>query len=236
MLNPSNTAITMSFTKFKVNDIHKNVFTFKWKVLTYTEQEDIAERHVMTEIEEYIQSIDRLAKERSDFTFRNSSPDKAAIVCAKIVEYAKETVYIYDESIDGEIADQHEMFGHVLSDFIRQGKMLKMVLRELKPSEAVFYANLAQLSELYPEQVQVKLANSDFRNNVKDVASKDVNFIVNDNGSYRLENGNQIGNIREAICSFNNTDVTSKLIEIFNYHFDNCSRTIFPAGTTCEIV
>lgn len=186
----------------------------------------------LVNVNEYIESANRLAKNRSDFVFTSASPVNAAIVMAIILKYSENEVRIYDNCIDGEIADQHTYFFNALDEFFREGKKLKIVVRKESENDSKILEALANYEAIRPSQLDVRLASQEFKENISGAVQTDTNFIVNDQNGFRmevvdLENPNE--NIKQAFSSFNKQDISEKLVTIFDQKFSTCTELQFPA-------
>lgn len=178
----------------------------------------------MTEAQ-YLETIDRHAKNSINFAFQNKRLDYAAIIMSKILEYADKEVRIYDNTINGDIADRHPLFNKTLVEFLESGKTFKLVIKNEEYKNSTIYESLAEFSKVYPTQVIVKLATDDFKEVVKKNVASDANFMVNDKNALRLEIS---ADNRDAICNFNDKQLATQLCTIFDQKFDSCSVKILP--------
>jgi len=178
---------------------------------------------------EYIESVEILAEKKSDFAFTTSNAADAAVVIAKIMEHANREVKIYDHNLNGDIAEQDPIFLSTLKRFILNGKKLNILLRTANPVESNFFDILSEYHSDYPDQIDIRIAHSDFKNNLKSILNSDVNYTVNDRNAYRVENFESEKNVyKEAICNFNNKEIASKLITLFDEQFNSCTPLRIP--------
>ncbi|MBE7172466.1 MAG: hypothetical protein INR73_17910 [Williamsia sp.] len=179
-------------------------------------------------IEDYIDAVSTLARNRNELTFNNTDPEQAAIVMATIIDNAESQVRIYENSLKGDIADTHKNFERSLRNFLQAGKHVSIVLRDDSECDSIIFDQICELSNDYPKNIDVRIASEDFRSNIKDVMTKDVYFIVGDELSYRMETIEEITHERKAICSFNRPPIASKLKGAFDAKFFGCKRKEFP--------
>lgn len=170
-------------------------------------------------INDYLTAVETLAANRSPLTFENSKPENAAIVISRIFKYANNEVKIYDDSLNGDIINKHPSLPAEIINFFRRDGQLKMVLRKENN-------NLIPLFELLNDQyshlMQIRLANSQFRQNIRDVFENDIFFALNDKKALRMETTEKLTESRVAICSFHNPDPWKKLNNAFDRSFDDC--------------
>jgi hypothetical protein len=175
-------------------------------------------------IDDYKAAVENLAENKSEMMFRNSRSDLAAIVMATIIKYSKKEVRIYDNCLNGDIADQHHSFLEALRLFLVLGKKVKIVLQKEIECESIVCQKLSQYSIEYPKGLEIRLANDEFRSNIKEVMEKDIYFMVGDNFAYRMETTEDLDyeNEMRAIFSFNGPEIASKLIKAFDKNYKSC--------------
>ena len=149
---------------------------------------------------------------------------------ATIINNSDIEVRIYENCLKGDVADKHNSFEKSLKRFLQAGKNVKMALRENLECDSKIFNQVSELSSDYPNHFDIRLANDEFRANVKDVMTKDVYFIVGDNQSYRMETIEEIALERKAICSFNGPEIASKLNGAFDKKFFKCEPIYFPVN------
>lgn len=179
-------------------------------------------------IEDYTAAVTNLAKNKSELIFKNIDPEQAAIVMATIIDNSDFEVRIYENCLKGDVADKHNSFGKSLKRFLQAGKNIKMALRENLECDSKIFNQVCEFSSDYPNHLDIRLANEEFRTNIKDVMTKDVYFIVGDNQAYRMETIEEITLERKAICSFNGPEIALRLKGAFDKNFLRCEPIHFP--------
>lgn len=164
--------------------------------------------------------IHTIAKNGFDATIPTNHPVEKAILMAEIFKHAKREVKIYDFSLADHIPRQHISFYTELRDFLKAGKSLKIILQNDEKPNSSLYNMLAEYAE-NSQQVQIKVADKDVKENMAIVMKKDVNFIVNDRAAYRFELAQRQDQqqVIDAIYSFNDADFSEKLNDAFDFGF-----------------
>ncbi len=176
------------------------------------------------ELDEYAATLDNLASNHDNFNYVTISPETAAISIAKIMQYSKKEVKIYDDSLTGDIGEAHPIFVETLAKFLENGKLLKILLRKDEEAHSPFFDRLAEMSKDFPMQIDLRFASIEFSNALKKTFEKDLNFTVSDNDSYRVEAIEQVDNSNKtAFCNFNNADLADQLNSIFDSLFHKCN-------------
>jgi len=181
-------------------------------------------------IEDYIESTTRLARDKSSLVFTSSNPVNAAIVMGNILRFSEREVRIYEDSICGDIADTTDFFLKNLDRFLQEQKHIKIVVRNFSENESEIFKALTHYSEKYHENVELRLASEEFKQNIQDSVDKDVNFIVNDVFGYRADIfAKNEPESRIAFSSFNDQIMSEKLIRIFDEKYHTCESVPLPA-------
>ena len=182
-------------------------------------------------LEAYLSAVEFFARTKSDFIFPNSSPEHASIVLATIFKYSTTEVLIYDNSINGDIADSNQYLLDAIKNYVEKtSKVVKIVIRDdSKHENSKIYNLLSGYIKEKRSNIDIRKATKNFRDEVVNIYDKDINFAVGDKTSFRMEkNDSTETNIqREAICSFNRTSTANKLSSVFENHFSVCPKVIF---------
>tara|TARA_R110002050_G_scaffold4573_5_gene22187 strand:- start:1952 stop:2527 length:576 start_codon:yes stop_codon:yes gene_type:complete len=177
---------------------------------------------------EYSNALDNLARIKSTDIFPNKNHQHAAIVLSKMLKYSKNSFVLFDDDLKGDIVkhDEIESFRDSVIDFISRGGNLKVVISDKSPDDDPSLKNfLNLLIKVFPNQVELKLATSEFKSSMRKIFNEKINFAIGDNNKYRLElfgNNATDSRTRAARGSFNNKEVSSKLLEAFNSKYSSC--------------
>ncbi|THF52828.1 hypothetical protein E6C50_01045 [Flavobacterium supellecticarium] len=164
--------------------------------------------------------VHNVAKKGYDAIIPTINSVEKAIVMAEIFKHAKREVKIYDYSLTDYIAKQHTSFYTELQNYLKSGKLLKIILQNDEKPNSSTHKLLAEYAE-NSEQVQIKVADNEIKKNMAIVMKRDVNFIVNDQAAYRFELAERHNQQQEidAIYSFNDKDFSEKLNDAFDFGF-----------------
>lgn len=173
---------------------------------------------------DYKEAVENLAKAKSDFLFGNSSPYHAAIVLGTMLKYSENEFRLYDDNLNGDIADEADGFFYKnLEDFVYSGKTLKIVVDNIQNRENRIFTTLNKYRENFPNRVFISTSTPKFTNTINSVYKKNINFGISDDRSFRIEDVTDIIE-RKAICNFNSRERAKKLIDAFDAEFDNCPQ------------
>lgn len=199
--------------------------------MVVTNPEETVSIEDVVSIEEYLSAVDFFARTKSDFIFPNSSPDHAAIVLATIFKYSERDVMIYDNSLNGDIADTNTYLIDAIKEYVKDSnKKIKIVIRDdSKHENSRIYQLLSSYVKEDKSNVDIRKATTSFTNEVVGIYNKDINFAIGDSTSFRMEKNESAGqnNTREAICSFNRSSYANKLSSVFEKHFFYCPKVNF---------
>ncbi len=179
-------------------------------------------------LKQYSEALDGLAKNNSTDIFPNRDSEHAAIAIAKILKYSNEKVIVFDDDLKGDIVNNStvESFRSSVIDFLSRKGKLQVVISDKSPyDDEELRLFLEVLIDVFPQQVSVKLASSSFKTSMKEIYGEKINFVIGDTNKFRLEkygNNNPNNKTREAKGSFNNKEITNKLLSIFNTNYSSC--------------
>lgn len=197
--------------------------------------DDVSTGGVLLNAALYEDAVDTLAKNRTAFLFRNDNIQHASVVIKKIIEYAKESVAIYDSDLSGDVSDQSPDFLDILRKSVKKGnKVIRMVVDTAPTSESsAIKRTLLNLASTYPNNIKVRVASPEFKIAVKAAAEKlgiadKIYFTVGDDRAYRLQSPLDK---RKAFCNFNDLRTCQILLEAYDKEFLACSEVFPETGT-----
>jgi hypothetical protein len=172
---------------------------------------------------DYKKAVENLAQNKSDFIFSNSSPEHASIVLSTMIKHSEREFRIYDDNLSGDVANLNEEFYSNLENFVKSEKILKIVIDSDEHRESRIFQDLLSYKKLFPNNIQISIASESFKNTIRSVFNKTVNFAIGDSSSFRIEDimQSEVGR-RKAICCFNNTKITKQLVNSFDIEFPSC--------------
>lgn len=168
----------------------------------------------------YSEEIFRLAEEKKNEIFYNSSAEHAIIVHQALMKTAERYVCIFSSSMCSEISNNDEYIAYV-RNFLEGGKdrYIKILLTDYSND---FWKNpIAKVLTHYPQQVQIKKYDGN-------VYYKDnpTHFTVTDDRAFRLET--DIKN-HMAFGNFNSEEQAKALKSVFDKMFlSRLSSTVDP--------
>ena len=155
---------------------------------------------------EYAANIFRLAENRDDKVFYNSSAEHAMIVHQALAKTANEYIYIFSSSMCSEISNNNEYLDY-LKDFLNdKSHEIRIVFTDF--SEAFLKMPIAKLLATYPLQVSIKKYPGKVLYN-----GYPAHFTVTDDRAFRLET--DIEN-HMAFGNFNSPSQALALKEVFD--------------------
>lgn len=178
------------------------------------------------ELEFYRNYVNNLANDKKDYQFPNSSKKHAAIVMSTIFKYAKERVYIYDDNLNGNIANFESDFYENIENFLKNGGILKIVINDEINIESPLYY---RLNEFKNKNYNIELKKPDkkfiksFLLKNEDKEDWNLYFTSADNSMIRIETDNKY---KLAFCNFNNEKFSTSLISKMDLNIDSCTDVI----------
>lgn len=174
-------------------------------------------------MKDYSKYIKNLADNDESMLFQNSSPKHAAVVLANIFNKSKSELRIYAGDLCGEVSHKNDdallksAYINELTSFIDRGGNLKIILEEFNEEllKTELYSKLNLYSAMYPSKIKVKILS---KNSKTDDFINKYHYTVGDNNKFRFENDTKK---YIAVGSFNNIDVSKKLIDSFDLLFNN---------------
>ena len=195
-------------------------------------EEDISTRldkEKIKKLKAYSKSLDVLAKTKSKDIFPNQDYQHAAIVLSKILEYSDMKFLLYDDDLKGDIVNNQDVvsFKHSVIEFISKGGKLSFVIdKKTDNDDPLLVRFLALLKKAFPNQVKIKLASIAFKESFFKLFNGHVNFAVGDKNKFRIEYLDNCLQERtaNAICSFNNEEVSTIISEHFYRNIHSCNE------------
>lgn len=181
-------------------------------------------------LKEYAKRLDNLARYKSKQTYTNKDHKHAAIALSTILRHSEEEIVIFDDNLNGDIVNHEEVlsFKKSLIEFLSKGGRLRMAISDkCKNDDESFILFLEALEKVFFQNVEIKLANVQFKAEMKKIYGEKINAAIGDGFMYRLElygEEKPENKNRNAIISFNDEEVSQKLLFIFNNNFNNCDK------------
>ncbi len=189
--------------------------------------------------ETYIQI---LAKYRSEIEIENFDSPHASIVIKNIADISKREVLIYDNDLSGDLSGNNyeaENFPNEYDKFFKEkkkellesfhnhlekGQVLKIVVRDGSEKDSEVYKKLNKAVKRYPVNLSVLEASPEFTKAVINARSKDINFVVGDSMSYRIEPKTaDLDNVsRKAVVCFYGPKLAKVFREVFEANLSSC--------------
>ena len=176
------------------------------------------------ELSLYKHAVDFKAKYAENFVFENSSPKHAAIVTSTIFKYAKKSILIFDDNLNGTTTNYESDFYDNVENFLKKGGDLKIVIdAEIKEDNVDFL----KLKDLKNNDYKIELykPSKEFSKEFKVDTSTKIYCTLADNKMYRFETSNAK---KTAYCNFNdNEPINGKiLVQYYTNRFikylENC--------------
>lgn len=155
-------------------------------------------------IELYELAIRALADSQGEALFENSGPEHAAIVFSNMFRTAADSIFMYTGSLEGPVSGQ-AAYVRELEGFLKRGKSLTIVFENEPNRESKAFKLLS--SDMYSRMVRM------YRYTSAEKAEK-PHFAVADGRMFRLEEDKHE---YKAMCSFNNTEYSKRLLEYSRY-------------------
>ena len=188
--------------------------------------EEILREKEKSELEFYRNYVDNLAKEKKDYQFPNSSQKHASIVMSTIFKHAKKQVYIYDDNLNGDIANYEPDFYDNVENFLKNDGELKIVINNEINENTFIYFKLKEFKEKN-YKVELKKPNKNFIKAflLKNEDKEDwyLYFTSADNRMIRIEKDNKY---KFAFCNFNDSEKSEKLIFKMESNLQYCTEIL----------
>ncbi|MCR8919230.1 hypothetical protein [Bacteroides sp. ET225] len=158
----------------------------------------------------YAAEIFRLAEERKDENFYNSSAEHAAIVHRALAKYATEYIDIFSSSMCSDVSNNAE-YCRLIKAFLDTDskRSIRIILTDY--SDSFLKTDIAGVLAGYPSQVSVKSYNGKVM-----YKGKPAHFTVSDGRAFRLETDIDA---RMAFGNFNSPGQAGALENVFDKIF-----------------
>lgn len=175
---------------------------------------------------EYKTTIEFLAEVQSDLVFPNSNPQHASYVLATLIKHASKSVFIYEDKLDGELAELNPDIEKFLTDKAKNPDLeIVIVVRQPEISPDSKIRNTLRGLCAQNKNVRILKASSEFQSAViKHFSERHTQFAVVDGCGFRAETND---GVRRATCSFNRSDVAAPLKSLFEKEVVTCTESIF---------
>ena len=184
-------------------------------------------------LKEYSEDLDNLARSKSTDTFPNKDHQHASIAISKILKYSKDSFVLFDDDLKGDVVNNDAIvsFRNSIIEFISRGGNVKIVISDKNDTDDIeLRLFLEVLVEVFPEQVELKIATRQFKESMRSIFGEKINFAVGDNNKYRLELFGETPldlKTRKAKGSFNDEEIVSELLSVFNNNYNEfCNNYI----------
>jgi hypothetical protein len=194
------------------------------EIYSETESDNISEIEVSI-LKEYAESMDEYARDYNNYKFPNSNNKHAAIVLAKILDNCQDRFDIYDDNLAGDIINNTDIvdFEDSMIGFISRGGKSRIIIGTHENEDEELNRTFRVLESAFPNNFEVKLASETFKNAVKEIFIKPLNFAIGDSSRYRLEKSPYTDD-RTAEGSFNDREVVSIINKAIEATYHSCEK------------
>ncbi|MDP1675922.1 MAG: hypothetical protein Q8L88_03575 [Bacteroidota bacterium] len=166
-------------------------------------------------MEDYIGYIKNLAENKLPTIFYNSGPEHASIVMSNIFQNSKDMIRIFAGNFSGEVSQNERYIESLKSYLNRKGKVHILLDEYTEDKKPHLFDLLSTYSFFNPENIEIKKTNTHV---VEEKTKKKIHFTTGDNCMFRLEEDTDKF---LAKGSFNNLELTDKLIKYFDQIFNS---------------
>jgi hypothetical protein len=168
----------------------------------------------------YMLFLEEAALKKEQQIFAHTGHTQTSIVISLIFKYSKDIVRIYAGNLIG-IVSNTDFYLQSLNAFLEKGKKLKLLLEDFPDKSSNAYNILLSRAELFPSQVEIRKLDKAASIVLKEHPNGDVShFVVGDDNMFQLDKNRRN---YQGVASFNNHDLTSQLIKIFDNAFKSTS-------------
>lgn len=169
------------------------------------------------DLKKYQEKVITFSTNNSPEIFSNEGPEHAIIVLSELFKKDSRELVIYSGELTATLTDNPSYKDNLIR-LVKKGTCVK-ILVEKTPQSPVF----EELKDFKNENssLSVRKIKPEFIESIKNEFATPSHFAVVDGMAFRLEINTEK---RTAFCSFNNTEVSGKLLSIFNkYNTDTHS-------------
>lgn len=175
-------------------------------------------------LDEYRETVERLADARSPIIFQNDSPDHAAAVIETIIRHSKKEVFVYDKDLSSLGERSSTFYGTLIEHVLLSGRIFRLVIEPDADGLSAGAGILSRLALLAPGAMDVRVQSDEFRNEIGRLCKRlkiddTVHYAVGDSRMFRLEFPS---GARKAYCGFNFPSMALELRTPFEKAFDTC--------------
>ena len=183
------------------------------------------------EIIAYEKAVEVLAKNEVDQIIFNSGDEHALIVLKNIFSNSREEIRILAGGLHNNVTDSKVYIDAISTFIIKNNGKVKILLDNYNCDDSqkkdFFSTPLFDRLRMFKENVEIRVTKEAFHiegvNDNKGNPQK-VHFCVGDKKRYRLEYDTDK---RKAICNFNDSNFSSKCIEVFDESYNKLSPILF---------
>ena len=172
-------------------------------------------------LEEYKETVRKLAELKSPTVFHNPTDSHASFVLTQIMESSKKVVRVYD-NILGDLTDSDPEFLSAIRNSIERKIKVKYVYDEVKKESALYkMLDDFRANSEFCDCVDLRVSSDSFNQSISHVYGENLRFTLGDKRMYRIQ-PQPAGNVpvRKGICSFNGVDMVENLALCFDNHFE----------------
>lgn len=177
------------------------------------------------ELLDYQSEVINIANSESENSriFLNHSPDHAAIVCTEIFKRTKEFVCIYSRQMSGMYSTNPDYL-YAFKEMLKRDVKVNILVDNSKTLETNKSEFLKKIQDIeLVDKIKFKKATPDYREDLSNlfVDKKLHYFTISDNKMFRIEKHDSP---YEAFICFNNDEVSSKVLSIYDKYFSKLER------------
>lgn len=174
-------------------------------------------------IDEYRNTVSSLANSKSDFKFHNSGSNHATIVITQIFRSAADNIKIFASDLSVSVSQNPEYIT-ALDKYLSSGKKLQLLLEKLPTNKSSLAYDIISKRVNDNPNIEIKQIDSDgLQYFKKSFNNANYHFVIGDSQMYRLETNTDSFS---SICSFNDIQTASKLVEVFNKVFTSAFTSV----------
>lgn len=168
-------------------------------------------------IERYRETVNELARAKSDSLFSNKGTDHALVVIEALLSNAEHCVNIFSGSLKEDFYGNPKI-REALEKFLSEPARQMSILTENEPSEKIIDAIKSLATE---DQVSIyRINEAKSKGRIKRMPG---HFITADNQAYRFETSDES---REAVVNFNDPEIATNLNKLFYLYTNKLSDQV----------
>lgn len=159
------------------------------------------------DIKDYKNGVDYLASHKTSLVFPNPSVEHASIVLSAMFKYTNKRIDIYDKNLSGDVIYKDDTFLPNIISAIKRNVVINFYLKQ-----NVIHQEINRIIS-NKQNVRKIIVDKVFSNRLKTKLGADSFFAISDEVAFRLEKNESQEDKRNAICSFNNIEISNKIRE-----------------------